>query len=41
MKLNASMPIVDGGKVQDFDPTDDANLLETRLMLDQHYFDNL
>lgn len=30
------MQLLDGilGKDKDFDPTDDANLLETRLMLD-------
>ena len=42
VKVNSNLPIVDALKdSKDFDPTDDANLLETRLMLDQHYFDNL
>ena len=36
------MPVVDGkDKDIDLDLDEDLNLLDTRLMLEQHYFDNL
>ena len=38
------MPVIDGKDLDfnfDLDEVEDSNLLDTRLMLEQHYFDNL